>query len=49
MDLYKRLSERSELGKFHALMGYTYTPDKEYLIEEDTLATYPSTDVNDDE
>ena len=37
------------MGKFHALIGYTYAPEKEYLIEEDTLANYPRIDVTNDE
>ena len=45
MAIYKRISVRLKLGNFHASIGSTYTPDKEYIIEEDTFATDPITDV----
>ena len=37
------------MANFHASIGYTYAPYKEYFMEEDTLATDPSTFVADDE
>ena len=49
MALYEHLSARLELGNLHALLGSTYAPDKDYLIEEIILATNPSTDVTNDD
>ena len=49
MAMYEWLSTRLELVNFHALIGSTYAPEKEYFIEEDTLTTNLSTDVTDDE
>ena len=49
MALYERLSSRLGLINFHELIGSTYYPDKEYLKEEDILATEPSIDVTNDE
>ena len=46
--LYKRLSARSEIGKFQASIGSTDAPSTEYLVEDyDTDATDPSTDDSD--
>ena len=49
MVLYKQLSVSLVFGNFHASIGSTYSPDKEYLMDEDTLSTNPNTDVTDDE
>ena len=44
MALYEGLSARLELGNFKAAIGSTYAPAKEYLVDDATADTDPSTD-----